>query len=461
MALDELIQLFPRDGIPIDRKQDSVGGACMAGQADGIPAKMPRWVYSVLPISLAAGPLGTLIQLHLVDINGPTLGIIYASLAVSAFNAVTIPAAIFWGYATDRIQSRRALVGLSYALMSMILLSLVFVSSNLGTIAVYSAFGFISVASATPLNLLIMETQPKSGWAGAFARLSMMSSVGTVVGLILSTVWAQELPVVLLSIPLGLFALASSGLAFVTIREPGLVLERETIIRREPSFFSRLLAIPLMFLNVPSISDFRRTFRGLRNELTSYVPLFYLSTVLFYLSSGLFNTSFVPAMSAFSMPAGEIFAVMLAGMFVQMVAFRYAGRYIEGRSLVSSATQGLLLRGGCYGLIGVSALLATGPFFAIPAFVLYPIASGIAFAVYYTSSNTMMFNTVQGRSQGSALGVYSAVVGFATLAGSIVSGFVSVAFGFHVTFIAAAAFLLLSAVVLARIQPEKTRTRGA
>lgn len=414
----------------------------------------------MLPVSLAAGPLSTLIQLNLIQLNGPQLGVIYAGLAVSAFNGVSIPAAIFWGYAADRVQSRKSIVAISYGLMSLVLLSFLFLSNTPGTMLVYSIFAFISAATATPLNLLIMETEPKGKWAEAFARLSMMSSVGVVGGLIFSTIWAQELPIILLSLPLGLCALVSAFLAFFTIKEPPLVLERETIARRQPSFASRLLSLPLMFLRVPHISDFRRGFRGLRNELTSYVPLFYVSTILFYLSSGLFNTSFVPALSAFSLSAGEVFAVILVGMVVQTLSFRYATGYFSRHSLVSASVQGLLLRGGCYAIIGVFTLAVAGPEFVVPALFLYPLAAGVAFVAYYTASNTMMFNLVQGRNPGSTLGVYSAVVGFATLSGSLLSGFVSVYSGFDVTFVSAAALLLLAAFVVSRIPARSEHTQS-
>ena len=419
---------------------------------------IPRWVYSVLPVSLASGPLSTLIQIHLIDLNGPTLGVIYAGLAVSAFNGVSIPAAMFWGYATDWLHSRRSLIVASYFFEGLVLLLLLPLGSTGGTMLVYSLFAFISTASATPLNLLIMESEPKSSWAGAFARLSMMSGVGNVAGLILSTVWAQQLPIVMLSIPLGNLAVVSAGIALLTIPSPDVVLERETIARRQSSFFNRLLSLPMFFLNIPRLSDFRRIFRGLRYELTSYVPLFYISTVLFYFSSGVFNTSFVPSLSHFSLSAGEIFAVILVGMVVQTLAFQYAGGYIARRSLVATSIQGLLLRGACYVVFGISALVLTGSTFLLPSLVLYPLGAGVAFVAYYTSSNTMMFNTVQGRSPGSALGVYSAVVGFATLAGSLASGFISVYAGFHITFILAGIILLAAAGVVARLPGKGEQT---
>jgi len=414
--------------------------------------KRVGWVYSVLPVSLATGPLGTLVQLYLFQLNGPTLGTIYASLAVAMFNGVSIPASMFWGYATDRLHDRKTIVVVSYVLTALVLFAFFFFGSTPGTILVYSVFSFISAAAATPLNLLIMETEQKGKWANAFARLSMISSLGNVGGLVLSTLWGVGgLPLILLSIPLGTFSLASAVLAFATISEPAFVFEGETIVRRKASFFTRFLALPLMFLTTPGLVDFRRLFRGLRFTLTSYLPLFYISTVFFYLSSGLFNTSLVPALSTFSLSTGEVFAVILAGMVVQTLAFRYAGRYFERRSLVSGSIQGLLLRGGCYVLFGVFALVAAGPGYVIPALILYPLASGVAFAAYYISTYTMMFNAIQRGNAGSALGVYSAVIGVATLAGSLASGFISIFAGFHITFISAGLLLFLAAAVVARL----------
>jgi MFS family permease len=411
----------------------------------------PKWVYSVLPASLAAGPLGTLVQLYLIQLNGQTLGTIYAGLAVALFNGVSIPASMIWGYTTDRFHIRKTMIASSYLVSSLVLFSMVFESSTSGVILAYSAFSLFSAAAATPLNLLIMESERKGRWADTFARLSMMSSVGTVAGLVLSAVWVVRLPLLLLSLPLGAFALFSAALSAATIREPPVTFERGTIIRGRPSFFARFLSSPLMFISIPRLIDFRRIFRGLRYGLSSYLPLFYLSTICFYLASGMFNTSFVPAMTGFSFSSGSVFAVILSGMVVQTVAFQYVGKYIVRRSLTSTSITGLVMRGGCYVLIGVAAALLAGPAFLLPVLVLYPFAAGIAFAVYYTSANTMMFNTVQTRSPGSALGVYSAVVGFATLSGSLVSGFISVDFGFYVTFVLAGLLVLSAAVLLLRI----------
>lgn len=423
-------------------------------------SRRTTWVYSVFPVSLATGSLGTMVQLYLIELNGVNLGTIYGSLAVAIFNGVSIPAALFWGSATDRLHRRRALIGASYALMALVLFSFYFDSTTAGTITRYSIFSFVSVASATPLNLLIMETEEKGKWAGAFAKLSMLSSVGNVTGLVLSTLWPAQLPLILLSVPFGVSTLVSAGLALATITEPSFEFERETVALRRPSFFSRLLALPVFFLTVPKTSDFRRVFRGLRSSLTSYVPLFFISTVFFYLSSGLFNTSFVPAMAKFSLSHGEIFAVILAGMVIQTIAFQGAGLYVSSRSLVATSVQGLLLRGWAYVGLGAFALFLAGPLFIVPALMIYPIAAGVAFAVYYTSSNTMMFNTVQRKNPGAALGVYSAVVGLSAMGGSLASGFISIYLGFYTTFVLSGILLFVAVGIVARLPKSQDTQSG-
>src|SRR2546428_8712248 len=146
-------------------------------------------------------------------------------------------------------------------------------------------------------------------------------------------------------------------------------------------------------------------------------------------------------------------------MVAQSFAFQYAGRYFERRSLVSGSIQGLLLRGGCYVLFGVFALVAAGPAYVIPALILYPLAAGLAFAAYYISTYTMMFNVVQTGNAGSALGVYSAVIGLATLAGSLAFGFISIFFSFYTTFISAGLILFLAAVVVAKL-PASGKIEG-
>ena len=178
---------------------------------------------------------------------------------------------------------------------------------------------------------------------------------------------------------------------------------------------------------------------------------------MFYLAAGIFNTSLVPSLKANNLSSFLIFLVTTVGMMIQIISFKYAGPYIEKKSPVKAAVGGLLLRSVCYGFLGVSLYIISGVWFLVPALIFYPLAAGIAYSVYYTASNTMVFNTLRGGRQGSSLGVYSALVGIATLLGSLFSGFTSFFLGFSATFIIAAACLGFSAWLASLLQHTKSQ----
>ena len=396
------------------------------------------WIYSTLPINIAIGPVSTFIPLYILTLHGSVIDI---ALATTMFNAVTIPAAIIWGFATDRSEKRKPIIVLSYLAVAGTLILFLTARTIYGVDVLYSIFSLVSSAAATPLNLLIMETQPKSRWALVFARLSMMSSVGVIGGLLLGVAWGDFLPFTLLVIPLTLLSVLSAAMSAVMIKEPGIAFERGMIVMFSRSFFQRLLALPLFFLKIPSLMDFRRFFKGGRSPLTREPVLLYSSIAAFYFASGIFNTSLVPSLYKANVSKSEVFLVFLIATVVQTIAFSYYGKRMNQQNLRQSAFGGLVLRSVGYLAIGASAFFLTGAPFLAYTTVFYTLASGLAYAVYYAASNVMVFNTLGRSGQGSALGIYSAFVGFATMIGSFISGFVSFYTGFYVTFLIAGLFM--------------------
>jgi MFS family permease len=371
--------------------------------------------------------------------------VIDVALAITLFNAVGVPAAVVWGFVTDRFQQRKLIIAGSYLATAAILVSFLFATTGYVVSLLYAVFSFVTSAATTPLSLLIMETERKQKWATAFARFSMVTSIGQTVGLVLSVGWGFFFSLTYLVVPLAILSVVSAALSVLMIKEPSVVFERQAIAMNKPSFYHRILAVPLFFLRVPRLNDFKRVFRNIKFELTRQVPILYFSIFMFYLASGIFNTSIVPSLRANNVSSFLIFLVTTVAMVVQIISFRYAGPYTERRSPVKAAVGGLVVRSLGYGFLGVSLYVVTGVLFLAPVLILYPVAAGIAYSVYYTASNTMIFNTLRGGRQGSSLGVYSALVGAATLLGSLVSGFTSFFLGFSTTFIIAAAFLGLSA----------------
>jgi MFS family permease len=404
--------------------------------------KRTNWIYCLLPINIALGPVGTFVQLYILELRGTVLDIAFAT---TLFNAVSIPAAIIWGSATDRFQRRKTIIALSYLMVAGTLILFVFTKAIYGIEVLYSVFSFLSSAAATPLNLLIMETQPKSRWTSTFARFSMISSIGVTGGLLLGVAWGDFLPFHLLVVPLAALSVLSAALAAATIKEPKIGFERDMIVMVRRSFYELLLIIPIMFLRIPKIIDFRRLFKSLRFGLSRDPLLLYVSIVAFYFASGIFNTSLVPSLYSANLSRSQVFLVSLVAMSIQTASFRFLGPRIEQGSLKGSAFTGLALRATAYALIGISTYFLTGLLYLGTTIVLYSLAAGVAYAIYYAASNVMVFNTLGHSNQGSVLGVYSALVGLATMLGSFISGFVSFFLGFYVTFILAAIFLAVAA----------------
>jgi MFS family permease len=109
--------------------------------------KRAAWVNAVLPFNVALGPVGTLIQLLILNINGTVIGV---SLAISLFNAVSVPAAIIWGFVTDRFHRRKPIIVVSYLVTAGILVSFLFASTGYLVSLLYALFSLVSSASTTP-----------------------------------------------------------------------------------------------------------------------------------------------------------------------------------------------------------------------------------------------------------------------------------------------------------------------
>jgi MFS family permease len=386
-----------------------------------------------------------LVQLLILNLNGT---VVEVGLAITLFNAVSIPAALFWGFVTDRFQRRKLLVLSSFLVTPLLLLLFLFARTTYLVSFVYALFSIAIMASTTPLNLLVVETEQKSKWASAFATFSMISSIGQTLGLLLGMVWSFYVPLESLVVPLAGFSLVSTGLASFLIKEPPIVFERQIMLMNKHSFFHRLHHSPYLFLKTPHHHDFKRIFRKLPYGMVRYTTLLYLAIFGFFLSSGIFNTSFVPFLNANGVSSLLIFAVIMAGMIVQIVSFRYTGSYTENKSPLKSTITGLVLRAIGLGLLGVIAYALTGYWLVVPALFLYPLIAGIAYAIYYTASNTLVFNSLSPRRNGSMLGVYSALAGAAMMIGSFISGFLSFYLGFYVTFIISAACIVVSVWLL-------------
>ncbi|MGC9175440.1 MAG: MFS transporter [Thermoprotei archaeon] len=405
-----------------------------------------KWMWSVVPFYLALGPLGTLIPIYLLKLGATAITV---GLALTLYNALTIPASIIWGIVVDITAWRKKLIVISYG-GSAALLALLYMARNaLSVAAIYAGIGFFSAAASTPINLLIMETSEKSRWASSFSLLNLLASAGTTAGLVFATLYTTLFSPRSMMIFLFIFAASSVATATMAVHDPPITFERRSLSMHREALSSRLVSMPYFFLRIPRPRHF---YRFLKERWRTSNPIFplYVGLFTFYIASGLFNTMISPGLYKKGLTESQVFTVIMAGYVVQTLSFYIGGRYIERVGETRAARLALFLRAGGY--IGISASFAvlSATYTLYASLVLYPLAAGLAFATFYAASNVLVFKTL-GAHAGSNLGVYSSLVAAATLLGSFISGYTSYYIGYYFTYLLAGILLLICAKLISMV----------
>ena len=84
-----------------------------------------------------------------------------------------------------------------------------------------------------------------------------------------------------------------------------------------------------------------------------------------------------------------------------------------------------------------------------------PFPHALAYAMFYTVSNTLLFETVGSEKPGRKLGLYSSVVVIAYFIGSLVAGYMAYYVGYSFAFIASGLLIFLSLFIFLGIYKQK------
>ncbi len=399
-------------------------------------------MFASMPANVALGPLSTLIALYILQIGGGILNVAYA---ITLSSAITIPAVFLWGYVTDFLNKRKVLIVLSYLLTSFLILSLFFIKNVAGVTLIYAAIAFVGAATGAPMNLLVMETGEKTKWAHNFSVLQMIGTIGSTLGLLASWVVTGVSTLSILLLVLTVSSFISAFLAMILIKDPKTVGKSVSLYDSTQSFLYQLVAIPFMLIKIPNPENIKNFFRfhGFASVEKQFVLIFYLISFIFFFGSAIFNTEYPVGLNLGGVSGSLVFFLMLVSSAIQVVAFKYYDRFTKGFNNRFVSTMSLLGRGLAYIFIGLFFLFLKGLALYAGNLVFFIIGSGVAYAVYYPTSYAILFKTLAGKSKGSTMGIYSAVVGVGTLAGALVSGVLSVSYGFGATFAIAGVFMLL------------------
>jgi len=403
-----------------------------------------KWMWLVLPVNLALGPLGTLVTLEIISRGGNSLEV---GLVMTLGNLVQIPAAMIWGLMSDRFD-RKWVALTSFGLTGTLMTLFPYARGLSALAALYPAVIFFSVGYGTPFNLLIMETCEKRKWAGEFSRMSMLAALGVVVGLVISSAAVLFVKVDVLLQILSASMLASFTAGVRLIPRSRIHLERVAIVHFKESFITRLKILPLFFLHPPDPHHFKM-FRlsRLTRKPVNFVPLLYIGISLFYLSASIFYTVYPVALEERGLNDSEVLGVIALATGIQALIYMKTGDLVDRLTEQKTAVLSLSLRGVSQILMALIINWLTGFPVLVLNLLLNSLASGIGFPLFNTASNTLIFKVVGERSHGRGLGVYSTLTGVALFTGSLASGYLAHFTGYLTTFSIAGLLLLASSAI--------------
>jgi len=414
-----------------------------------------RWLYLMLPYQIAYGPVSSLIILYIYGLHGTVIGI---SIAVALSNLLGVVASLFWGEIIDMYNRRRIFMSISFAALTLSLLGFFFTKSVLNVILIYGMLSFMITANATPLNLLVMETNAKKRWAEGFSKLQMFSGIGSTLGFVFVFLLSGFLSVnylMLLLVPFSVIALALTSL----IKEPKKALGKHSILESIHSFRSRLLTLFVFFVRIPSwqrIKGLIRRFYTLNLPKMNTLNALYLATLIFYIGSAIFNTAYLVGLRYKGVSDFDVLLIVLIGSIVQTIAFYVSGVFTEKKGKTHVASSYLILRGFGYIAIAVAFALfgSTANFWV--GLIFYSVAAGLAYAVVYTAFNTMIFEAIGTENKGKKLGVYSGFAGLGALLGALLAGLLSYFVGFWFSVAVSGILIFVTAYIIVRL-PKLTR----
>jgi predicted MFS family arabinose efflux permease len=273
------------------------------------------------------------------------------------------------------------------------------------------------------------------------------------IGLAVGFVWTSLLPLSLFLLFCALAAGVSAALSYYLVDEPVITLESSQLVFHPLSYASRVYhGITTVFqhlvIDPPSPKDVLKTLRAIRAGSMTGRALLFLSTFFFTTASGLLNTAFTPFLVSAGVTDNEVFALSLVNVLVQTLAYRVVGRIVGRFGGVRIGSYALVGRTALYmGFAGVALVFVGFDLFVITT-TLFALV-GVAYALWNSSTSVVLFSSLGEKTkQGNILGGYAALTALGSVAGSLVTGYISFYQGYSTTFSIAAALMLVSFFIL-------------
>ena len=396
---------------------------------------------TIIPITAISSGLGIFLPLYILYLKGNVFDI---GLAFALYNLVSIPSSLFWGKITDKYGKSKPFIMMSVLLTLPILLLFHFFQGQYNAYLYYSLFAVVATAASPALNILVMGTKRSRTLPKYFSRYSIFGLLGSIVAYGFGSALAVNNPSEYLYL-LVYLNIAAIILALLLIKDqPRQQIKEHNDIKVANRLFpllNTLTALPTQMISSNTIIRIRKTI--LRIEKRRVYQLLG-AIILFNLGYYIFNTSYVPYLNEHGLSYSNIFIINLANAVAQIIVFVAIIRIRKNLKLGKSYMIGIMYRSIGY-IMAASAAFIPMLFFSVN--ILAYAISGFSYAVWNLSSSVLLYDLVRGENEGYYIGLWTSLLGGSAVIGALLSGVITVNFGYQSTFIIATAVTLCSGLI--------------
>lgn len=419
-----------------------------------------HWFYSIIPQRIGAGSTISLPPLFITEVLHGTVG--QVGLASSLTSAAGVPAAVAWGWLSDRFGSRKLYLALGCLGFGIPTLLMAFSRDVAAFLALTILMGALGVDGTPVSSTLIMDTTPKGEWDDAFGRFNQVTGWGMVVGRAVGLTWISYLTLRLgnesaqRSLWLLSGLLGCAGALGVWVMVPRLHRAKPAAFRWQDAARSWRGQRP------------GRVLRGVGGRLAALAPsrfrwreplgAYYLASLALFTASVFAYTPFaVWQRQDLGNSTAMVFFVGMVNSIAATFSYRWVGRRSAARGSLGVQIGAVALRIVVFGGFALLSLLSLHGLAGSAALVVFQAISGLSWAGIAVAGNTTVAHLAPQGSEGAAVGAYNSFISVGAIVGALASGYVAQWTGFAFVFLLGAVGMAVTALLLILVRRQAHR----
>ncbi|BAB59369.1 TVG0233936 [Thermoplasma volcanium GSS1] len=406
-----------------------------------------KWFISYLMSSMASGLTNPMIPLFVVVYLHSNVFFVGVASAVSS--AASVPALIFWGNLSDSLSRRKVFILIGFFGAFASFLPIFFVRNIYEYMAILILFQVLAMASVPVSTVMILEQNDRSQWPQVISNFSMISGVGSVIGLVIGTVFItleyspSALPLVyILS---SIIYLIAGVTAIKLISEPGRHITRNDVPLHTFRVVERARYFPTSVIHFLSLSS------GKNGEnLDKNVFLFITMTAFLMFGFQLFFVPYPVMVIKFGGNNILIFVMYALNSLLSTISFMFTGRIVTRLGGKTSLFIAVFSRVIIFSAAAAIPMFLYGTYALVSAVAVYAVLGGIWSIISVSQTNYISRNSGQ-KARGKAIGLYNSLLGVGQILGGLTSGIITTLYGYSIDYITSALIIMAGLVIMMKI----------